>query len=215
VDTVLCPPAISLVAVGEAIRGSPIALGAQNCHFEDKGAFTGEISPAMLQDLGCSYVILGHSERRTHFGETDELIAKKIGAVLAHGMTPIVCVGENLAQNEAGQTESFVGAQVRSAMAGLAPDQARRLVVAYEPIWAIGTGRAATAEHANVTIGFIRRTVASIAGPEVAEVTRIQYGGSVTPANAAELFERPEIDGALVGGASLKAADFAVICEAA
>ena len=214
VETVLCPPFISLATVGEAIAGRPVALGAQNCHYEAKGAFTGEVSPAMLADLGCRHVIVGHSERRTHFGETDELVARKIGAALAHGLTPIVCVGEDLAQNEAGQTEAVVGEQVRAALAGRSPEQVAGLVIAYEPIWAIGTGRAATAGDASATIGAIRRMVAELAGPAAAEALRIQYGGSVTPANAAELFGQPEIDGALVGGASLKAEDFIAICRA-
>jgi triosephosphate isomerase len=215
VDTVLCPPFISLAAVGETIAGSRVALGAQNCHFEAKGAFTGEVAAPMLANLGCRYVILGHSERRQYFGETDELVARKLGAVLANGMIPIVCVGENLQQNEAGQTQQVVGGQVRGSLAGLTPQQLAGLVAAYEPVWAIGTGRAASAADANATIGFIRQTLAELAGPTTARAVRIQYGGSVTPANAAELFAQPEIDGALVGGASLKAPDFTTICQAA
>lgn len=214
-DVVLCPPFISLAAVRDAVASSSIGLGAQNCHFEMKGAFTGEVSPVMLADLGCRYVILGHSERRTLLGETDAVVARKIGAVLACTLIPIICVGENLAQNEAGATRDVVGGQVQAALAGLDAGVVAGLVLAYEPIWAIGTGRAATAEDANATIGFIRQTVAGIAGPDAAAAIRIQYGGSVTPANAATLFAQPEIDGALVGGASLKAADFAAICQAA
>ena len=215
VETVVCPPFISLATVGEAIAGSATTLGAQNCHYEAKGAYTGEISPAMLADLGCRYVILGHSERRTHCGETDDLIARKIGAALAHGLTPIVCVGEDLAQNDSGHTAAVVSRQVRAALAGVSGEQAAALVIAYEPVWAIGTGRAATAAGANATIRTIRQVVASLAGQPAAAAIRIQYGGSVTPANAAELFRQPEVDGALVGGASLKAADFVAICRAA
>jgi triosephosphate isomerase len=214
VETVLCPPAISLTTVAAVIEGTGIALGAQNCHFEVRGAFTGEVSPAMLADLGCRYVILGHSERRTLFGETDDVVARKLRAAFAHGLTPILCVGENLAQNEAGETEAVVGAQIAAALEGLDADQIGRLVVAYEPIWAIGTGRPATAENANATIGQIRRMIGARSREATAGV-RIQYGGSVTPSNAAELFRQPEIDGALVGGASLKAPDFVAICQAA
>ena len=215
VETVLCPPSISLAAVRDALAGSPMGLGAQNCHFEPKGAFTGEVSPAMLADLGCSHVILGHSERRAYFGETDELVAKKLRAAQAHGLIPIVCVGENLEQREGGKTNDVIGQQVRGALEQLSEDELSRLVVAYEPVWAIGTGRAASAAQANETIGFIRRQVIELAGWDAAGALRIQYGGSVTPATAAELFAQPEIDGALVGGASLKAADFSAICRAA
>ena len=215
VETVLCPPFISLAAVRDVIAGSPVALGAQNCHFEAKGAFTGEISPAMLIDLQCRYVILGHSERRTHFGEPDELIARKLRTAQADGLLPILCVGENLDEREGNRTNDIVGRQVRAALEGLGAEQLSQLVVAYEPVWAIGTGRAATSAQANETIGFIRQTVGQVAGGAAAAALRIQYGGSVTPANAAELFAQPEIDGALVGGASLKAADFIAICRAA
>jgi triosephosphate isomerase len=215
VDTVLCPPFISLAAVRDAIAGSRVALGAQNCHFETKGAFTGEIAPSMLAALGCRFVILGHSERRQYFGETDEGVARKVKAVLGQGLIPIVCVGEDLRQNEAGETERVVGTQVRGALDALTPDQVAGCVIAYEPVWAIGTGRAASAAGANATIGFIRRTIGEIAGAAAGAGVRIQYGGSVTPANAAELFGQPEIDGALVGGASLKAPDFVAICRAA
>ena len=214
-ETVVCPPFISLDAVGRALHGSRTQLGAQNCYFAERGAFTGEVSAAMLADLGCRYVIVGHSERRAIFGERDELVARKVGAVLACGMTPILCVGESLEQNEGGQTEQVVGSQVRAALAGLAAEQVGGLVIAYEPVWAIGTGRAASAADANRTIGFIRQTVRGVAGADVAARLRIQYGGSVTAANAAELFAQPEIDGALVGGASLKADDFVAICETA
>jgi triosephosphate isomerase len=215
VDTAVCPPFVWLASVGEVLAGSTVGVGAQHSHFEAKGAFTGEVAPNMLVDLGCRYVIVGHSERRTLFGETDALVAKKLRAAQAHGLIPIVCVGENLAQREGGETEQVVGDQVRAALDGLSPDEVSRLVIAYEPIWAIGTGRAATAGQANETIGQIRTRVASLSGAEAASAVPIQYGGSVTPANAQELFGQPEIDGALVGGASLKAPDFIAICEAA
>jgi triosephosphate isomerase len=215
IETVLCPPFISLAAVIQAVSGFNVAVGAQNCHFEPRGAFTGEISPAMLADLGCRYVILGHSERRTLFGETDATVQRKVQAALAAGLIPIVCVGENLEQNESGQTEEVVGGQVRAALDGLAGSQVAGLVLAYEPIWAIGTGRPATPEQANVTAGAIRRAVGELAGEDAAGALRIQYGGSVTRENASALFSQPEIDGALVGGASLKGADFIAICEAA
>jgi triosephosphate isomerase (TIM) len=218
VETVVCPPFISLAAVRDVLVGgqaSSIGLGAQNCHFEEKGAFTGEVSPVMLADLGCGYVILGHSERRQFFGETDEGVARKLRAAQTQGLVPIVCVGENLDQRESGQTDVIVGTQVRAALADLSVGQLDKLVVAYEPIWAIGTGHAATSAQANETIGAIRGIIAKLFGREAADGVRIQYGGSVTPANAAELFSQPEIDGALVGGASLKAPDFVTICEAA
>ena len=215
IDTAVCPPSVWLAAVGEVLAGSSVGLGAQNCHFESKGAFTGEVAPNMLIDLGCRYVIVGHSERRALFGETDALVAQKLRAAQASGLIPIVCVGENLAQREAGETERIVGAQVSAALRGLAGEQVAQLVIAYEPIWAIGTGRAATAEQANETVGQIRARVRALAGGPTASAVRIQYGGSVTPANAQELFSQPEIDGALVGGASLKAPDFIAICEAA
>jgi triosephosphate isomerase (TIM) len=215
VQTVLCPPFISLAAVIRRVAGFDIAVGAQNCHYEAQGAFTGEVSPAMLADLGCRYVILGHSERRTHFGESDAMVRRKAEAALAAGLTPIVCVGENLEENEAGQTDEVVGRQVRAALEGLPADSVAGMILAYEPLWAIGTGRPATAEQANATIGFVRRCVGELAGGAAAGALRIQYGGSVTPQNAAPLFAQPEIDGALVGGASLKAPDFTAICEAA
>jgi triosephosphate isomerase len=215
IETVLCPPFVSLAAVIQTVAGAGVAVGAQNCHFEPKGAFTGEVSPAMLADLGCRYVILGHSERRALFGETDATVRRKAQAALAAGLIPIVCVGESLEQNEAGQTVEVVGGQVRAALDGLTGAQVAGLVLAYEPIWAIGTGRAATPEQAGGTIGAVRRAVGEAAGEAAAGAVRIQYGGSVTAENAAALFAQPEIDGALVGGASLKAPDFVAICEAA
>jgi len=210
-DVAVCPPFPALAAAREALAGSAIGLGAQNVHWEEQGAFTGEVSPPMLQGL-CDYVIIGHSERRTLFGETDETVNKKLHAALAHGLKPILCVGENLEQNQAGETESFVGGQVRAAFAGVPAEQARLVTMAYEPIWAIGTGMPATGEGANTIIGgTVRGTLAALYGDDVAAGIRIQYGGSVKPGNIVEFMAQPEIDGALVGGASLRAADFAGI----
>jgi triosephosphate isomerase len=210
-DVAVCPPFPALVIVRQALKGSAIGLGAQNMHWEEQGAFTGEVSPPMLQGL-CDYVIIGHSERRTLFGETDEMVNKKLHAALAHGLKPILCVGENLQQNQAGETEEFVGGQVRAAFAGITAGQARLITMAYEPIWAIGTGVPATGEGANGIIGgTVRGTLAALYGDDVAQAMRIQYGGSVKPGNIAEFMAQPEIDGALVGGASLRAADFAAI----
>ena len=211
IEVAVCPPFPALEAVRRALEGSPIRLGAQNMHWEEQGAFTGEVSPRMLVGL-CDYVILGHSERRTLFGETDEMVNRKLHAALAHGLTPILCVGENLEQNRAGQTEAVVGAQVRAAFDGVSAEQARTVVVAYEPIWAIGTGIPAHGpEAARIIGGVVRGTLAELYGDEVAQAIRIQYGGSVKPANIAEFMQEPEIDGALVGGASLRAPDFAAI----
>jgi len=210
-DVAVCPPFPALAAVRQALAGSTICLGAQNVYWEEQGAFTGEVSPRMLQGL-CDYVIIGHSERRTLFGETDEMANKKLHAALAAGLKPILCVGENLQQNRAGETEAFVGGQVRAAFAGITADQARLITVAYEPIWAIGTGVPATGEGANAIIGgTVRGTLAGLFGDDVAQDIRIQYGGSVKPDNIAEFMAQPEVDGALVGGASLKAADLAGI----
>lgn len=205
-DRVVCPPFTVLGAVAEALAASPIAVGVQNMHFDDKGAQTGEVSPAMLAGL-CRFVILGHSERRAAGGafETDAAINKKLKAALAKDLTPIVCVGENLAQMEAGQTQAWVSGQVTSAFEGLTPDQAARCVIAYEPIWAIGTGRAATPADANRVIALsIREPLAERFGEAVAQSVRVQYGGSVTVDNITDFMAMPEIDGALVGGASLK-----------
>ncbi|MDY6878248.1 MAG: triose-phosphate isomerase [Chloroflexota bacterium] len=210
-DIAVCPPYPALAAMREALAGSAIGLGAQNMHWEDQGAFTGAVSPLMLVGL-CDYVIIGHSERRTIFGETDEMVNQKLYAALTHGLKPILCVGENLQQNQAGETEQFVGGQVRAAFEGITTEQARLITVAYEPIWAIGTGIPATGEGANGIIGgTVRGTLAALYGDSVAQAIRIQYGGSVKPGNAAEFMAQPEIDGALVGGASLQAADFAAI----
>ena len=210
-DVAVCPPFVTLSVVREALEGSDIALGAQNVHWEEAGAFTGEVSPPMLEGL-CEYVIIGHSERRTIFGESDEWVNEKVHAALSHGLKPIICVGENLEQNEAGETEVFVGGQVRAAFEGVTAEQAEHITIAYEPIWAIGTGVPAHGEDANQIIGgTVRGTVADLYGERVAEGMRIQYGGSVKPHNVGEFMSQPEIDGALVGGASLKAPDFAEI----
>ncbi|MBI4785761.1 MAG: triose-phosphate isomerase [Chloroflexi bacterium] len=215
VEIVLCPPFVSIPEVASLVAGTPIKVGAQNLFWEPKGAYTGEVSGPMLNEI-CDYVIIGHSERRQYFGETDETVNKKIKAALRYHLRPIVCVGENLAQNEAGQTAAIVGAQVRAAFEGLSVDQARGIVSAYEPIWAIGTGKAASGAGANAIIGLtIRGALADLYDEPTAQAVRIQYGGSVTAKNAAEFLLQPEIDGALVGGASLIAADFGAICKAA
>ncbi|MGB9799429.1 MAG: triose-phosphate isomerase [Thermanaerothrix sp.] len=215
VERVLCPPFTSLMAIAAMLSGTDIGLGAQNMHWETAGAFTGEIAPAMVKEF-CQYVILGHSERRTYFGETDETVNRKVRAALAHGLTPIVCIGETLAENEAGRTAEVVSRQIEQGLKDLTPEQASGLVIAYEPVWAIGTGRAASGEDANRVVGdVIRPTLAKMFGNTVAEGVRVLYGGSVTAANAAEFFTQPQIDGALVGGASLKAAEFVKIVEAA
>jgi triosephosphate isomerase len=204
VETVVCPPFVCLPAVADALAGGEIGVGAQNMHWAENGAYTGEVSAAMLKGLA-GYVIIGHSERRQYFGETDEGVNKKIVAALAHGLIPIVCVGEDLAQNEAGVTETFVSGQVRAAFAGIGAGQARGVVVAYEPIWAIGTGRTATKEVANHVCGaVVRATLAELYDEAVAQAIRIQYGGSANEKNIGELMAMPDIDGALIGGASLK-----------
>ncbi|MCS7009754.1 MAG: triose-phosphate isomerase [Anaerolineales bacterium] len=215
VEIVLCPPFTALFPVAALLSGTEVRLGAQNMHWEAKGAFTGEISPAMVAEF-CQYVILGHSERRTYFGETDETVNRKLLAAQSVGLVPIVCVGETLAEYEAGQTRNVVGHQVRRGLQGLSPDFARRVVIAYEPVWAIGTGRASTGENANqVIVDVIRPALAELYGEETAQAVRVLYGGSVTAANAAEFFNQPEIDGALVGGASLKLDEFPAIVRAA
>jgi triosephosphate isomerase len=212
VDRVVCPPFVSLQAVSERLKGSDIAVGAQNASSEPKGAFTGEVSVPMLVEL-VQYVIIGHSERRNVFGETDEIVAKKIKAVQGANLLPILCVGETLAERHWGATESVLRRHVHTALEGLT--SIKGLVVAYEPVWAIGTGRAATIEDANDGCRFIRAEIEALFGAEVAQATRIQYGGSVTPDNAVELLAQPDIDGALVGGASLVAESFAGIIKAA
>lgn len=215
VEKVICPPFLALAAVAEILRPTDIRQGAQNMHWEDQGAFTGEVSPAMLRGL-CSHVILGHSERRQFFGETDEGVNRKVKAAVAHELVPIICVGENLAQNEAGQTDQSVSAQVKAALDGLAADQVRQIVIAYEPVWAIGTGKAASGAGANSVIGLtIRGTVSELFGEDVARTVRIQYGGSVNANNISEFMVQPDIDGALVGGSSLKGAEFVEIVRQA
>jgi triosephosphate isomerase len=204
VDRVLCPPFTALTAVKELLLATKIGLGAQNMYWAEKGAYTGEIAPAMIKEL-CEYVILGHSERRAYFGEIDEGVNRKVKAALAHDLTPIVCVGETEEQYDGGQTEAVVGGQVRDCLAGLSAHDVGQLVVAYEPVWAIGTGKAATVAGAGAVIGLtIRGTIAQLYDEATARSVRMQYGGSVTPANIAEFMAHPDIDGALVGGASLK-----------
>jgi len=210
VDKVICPPFISLATVRELIKGSSIKLGAQNLYFEEKGAYTGEISPLMLAEL-CEFVIIGHSERRQYFKETGEIVNKKVRAALRVKLKPILCIGESLEENEAGRTEAVIAEQLRSSLAGV--DFVDGLIIAYEPIWAIGTGRAATGGQANETIGFIRQKIAKLYNKDIAQGMRILYGGSVTADNAAEFVSQPEIDGALVGGASLKADQFLSIVK--
>ena len=216
VERVLCPPFTALLAVRALLEGTSLGLGAQNMHWETSGAFTGEVSPTMVAEL-CQYVIIGHSERRAYFGETDETVNRKVQAALAHGLAPIVCVGETLEENEAGRTAEVVSRQLREGLARLGLSEGGSpIVIAYEPVWAIGTGRAATSEGANAVVAeVIRPALAELFGDPVAESTRVLYGGSVKGSNAAEFFSRPEIDGALVGGASLKAADFIPIVQAA
>ena len=219
VEVVLCPPFTSLAAVSRALAGAGargrIGVGAQDLYHEPKGAFTGEVAPGMLTDAGAGYVIIGHSERRGYFGETDETVHQKVVAALEAGLVPIVCVGERLEERERGETNPLVARQTRAALSGLGAEQVARTVIAYEPIWAIGTGRAATANDAEEVCRHIRATVRALAGDGPAEALRIQYGGSVKPGNMAEFMAQPDIDGALVGGASLEADGFAAIARAA
>lgn len=215
VEKVLCPPFLSLVAVNALVQGTDIGLGAQNMHWEEKGAYTGEVSPSMVVEF-CKYVIIGHSERRTYFGETDETVNKKI--LMAHkvGLTPIVCIGETLAEYESGKTADVVQRQAREGLKGIAAEFAGKIIVAYEPVWAIGTGRASSSENAEtVHRDVVRNELGLMFGPDVSQAIRILYGGSVTAANAAEFFSQPDIDGALVGGASLKPDEFIKITQAA
>ena len=215
VEKVICPPFVALVAVANLVAGTDIGLGAQNMYWEEKGAFTAEVAPGMVKEF-CKYVILGHSERRTYFGETDETVNKKVLAAQKAGLVPIVCVGETLVENEAGQTAEVVRRQIREGLKGLDPAFVPTVVVAYEPVWAIGTGRASSSENAQGVHGdVIRATLAEMFGLASAQAIRILYGGSVTAANAAEFFAQPDIDGALVGGASLKSDEFIAITKAA
>ncbi|MGG1518777.1 triose-phosphate isomerase [Paenibacillus oryzisoli] len=215
VESVICSPFTNLPALVEAVKGTDLHVGAQNLHFEDNGAFTGEISGVMLKDLGVEYVIIGHSERRAYFAETDEIVNKKVVAAFKHGLKPILCVGEKLEEREAGQTKDVCKVQTEAAFAGLSAEQAAQVVIAYEPIWAIGTGKSSTAADAQDVIGYIRELVKGLYGETVAEVVRIQYGGSVKPNNIAEYMAQPDIDGALVGGASLESASYIQLVQGA
>lgn len=215
VEKVLCPPFMALFPVAALLQGTDIRLGAQDMHWEAKGAFTGEVAPGMVAEF-CQYVIIGHSERRTYFGETDETVNKKTGAARTSMLVPIVCVGETLAEYESGRTAEVVSRQIREGLKSLDPDFAANIIVAYEPVWAIGTGRASTGENANAVIrDFIRKPLAGMYGDGMTQAIRVLYGGSVTAANAVEFFGQPEIDGALVGGASLKVDEFVAIVRAA
>ncbi|MBE6080776.1 MAG: triose-phosphate isomerase [Veillonella sp.] len=213
-EVVVCPPFTGLSTVADLIEDTDVRLGAQNMYFEPKGAFTGEVSPLMLTDVGCHYVILGHSERREYFGESDALINQKIKAAFQYDLIPILCVGESLAQREANETQSFIDSQLTAGLEGLTAEQVSQMVIAYEPIWAIGTGKTATAEQAGEVCTAIRAKVAALFDKETAEALRIQYGGSVKGSNAKEILSQSDIDGALVGGASLKADDFMAIIKA-
>jgi triosephosphate isomerase len=211
VEVAVAPPFTALHAVAQALAGSHVKVAAQNCHFEAAGAYTGEVAPGMLRDVGCTYCIVGHSERRQLFGDTDEAVGRRVGALLAAGMGPILCVGETLAQREEGATFRVVQDQLRGGLAGVEAADLSCVVVAYEPVWAIGTGRNATPPQAQEVHGFLRKCLAEWYDPATAGAVRIQYGGSVKPENIDELMAQPDIDGALVGGASLKAESFARI----
>lgn len=215
VESVICAPFTALPALAEAVKGTSIKIGAQNMHWEENGAYTGEISGAMLKDIGVDYCVIGHSERRAYFNETDETVNKKVQAAFRYGIVPIICVGEKLEEREAGQTKEVCRVQTEAALQGLSAEQAAQAVIAYEPIWAIGTGKSSTAEDANEVISYIRERVAAQFGSDVAEKIRIQYGGSVKPANVREYMQQPDIDGALVGGASLEPASYIQLVEGA
>jgi triosephosphate isomerase len=213
VDRVLCPPYLALANVHNTVQGSTIAVGAQNVHWAESGAYTGEISAPMLKGLA-EYVIIGHSERRQYFAETDETVNKKLHTLLNHGLLPIVCVGETLAQNDAGDTHAVVSAQVKAALVGVEGSRLAEIVIAYEPIWAIGTGRAATAAQAQATCGeTVRSTLVELYGSEIAQSVRVLYGGSTNAKNIGEIMQQPDIDGALIGGASLKADDYSSMVQ--
>lgn len=215
VEKVLCPSFMALFPIAALLQGTDIGLGAQDMHWEAKGAFTGEVAPGMVAEF-CKYIIIGHSERRTYFGDTDETVNKKTAAAQSSNLVPIVCVGETLTEYESGRTEEVVSRQVREGLKRLDPDFARRIVIAYEPVWAIGTGRASTGGEANAVVrDFIRKPLVEMYGDMMAQTVRVLYGGSVTAANASEFFGQPEIDGALVGGASLKVDEFVAIVRAA
>ena len=211
VEIVLCPPFTALKTVGDAISGSQMKLGAQDMHWEKEGAYTGEISAPMLKEAGCMYCIVGHSERRQYFGETDETVNKRVRQALNKGLLPIVCVGELLAEREAGKANEVIDRQVTGALKGVTAAEMQKIVIAYEPVWAIGTGKTATPDQANEIHAFIRSKIKAMYDAGVAEAIRIQYGGSVTPDNVSQLMAKPDIDGALVGGASLKPESFAAL----
>jgi len=215
VESVICAPFTALPALVQAVRGTSLKVGAQNLHWEESGAFTGEVSGVMLSDLGVDYVIIGHSERRAYFAETDETVNKKVLAAFKHNLLPIVCVGEKLEEREAGKTKDVCRVQTEAALEGLTAEQAKQTVIAYEPIWAIGTGKSSTADDANEVIAYIRERVAAKFGADVAAAIRIQYGGSVKPGNIKEFMAQPDIDGALVGGASLEPASYIQLVEGA
>ena len=215
VEVAVCPPNAYLAGISDVLAGSAVGVGAQNLYPSDDGAYTGEVNAAMLCDVGCRYVILGHSERRALLGETDQQVSDKLAAALSGNLVPIVCVGETLEQREAGKMESVVEQQIRGSLAGLDETRATGVVIAYEPVWAIGTGKTATPEQAEEVHAFIRKLLGEMFSPEIADQIRIQYGGSVKPGNAKELLGQPNIDGALVGGASLKVDDFVAIIQAA
>jgi len=214
-DVVVGVPFVDLSAALEAVKGSKVGVAAQNCHWEKSGAYTGEISADMLATMGVGYVILGHSERRTYFGDTDETVQKRMRAALDAGLTVILCVGEYLTQREQGVTNEVVAMQTKIALGGVSAEEMARVIIAYEPVWAIGTGRTATAEQANEVCAMIRETIAGLYDQAVADAVTVQYGGSMNAANAAELLAQSDVDGGLIGGASLKAADFSVIVAAA
>lgn len=213
-DVVLCPPFTALTSVADLLDGESIQLGAQTMHYIDKGAYTGEVSPVMLSEIGCNYVIIGHSERRAYYNETDEAIKEKLQAAFRYGMTPILCVGESLSQREKHETMDWIGHQLEADISHLPAKQVEQMVIAYEPIWAIGTGKTATAAQAQEVCSFIRQKVEELFSPEVAQAIRIQYGGSVKANNAKEILSQPDIDGALVGGAALVADEFMAIIKA-
>ena len=214
-DVVVCVPYVDLCTVLEAAKGTNIGVGAENCHWENSGAFTGEVSAPMLTSMGVQYVIIGHSERRTYFGETDATVNKRIRAALNAGLNVILCVGESLEQREQGITAELVAMQTKIALGGVTKDELKKIIIAYEPIWAIGTGKTATAEQANEVCAAIRSVIAGLYGRDPADAFTVQYGGSMNAKNAAELLAQPDVDGGLIGGASLKPADFAEIVKAA
>ncbi|WP_337017574.1 triose-phosphate isomerase [Oceanobacillus massiliensis] len=214
VEAIICAPFLYLSSLVEKTKGTKVQIAAQNMHFEDNGAYTGEVSPVMLKDIGVSHVVLGHSERREYFAETDETVNKKTHAAFNHGLTPIVCVGETLEQREANETMSHVGSQVEEALRGLSDEQVTNTIIAYEPIWAIGTGKTASSEDANEVCAHIRQVIKKATSEDIAEKVVIQYGGSVKPSNVDELLAQSDIDGALVGGASLEAESFLQLVEA-